>query len=64
MGHAGAYVGYAGGEAKAKIDALEKAGATIVTHPAHFGNVVKRLLEQRVARASLGSAHGWVSTSP
>ena len=60
MGHAGAYLDYGGTDAKAKIRALEEAGATIVTHPAQFGDVMKPLLEQRMAKASFRSAHGMV----
>lgn len=61
MGHAGAYVTYGDGDAKAKIHALKEAGATIVTHPPQFGDVLKPLLEQRVARATLRITQDTVS---
>ncbi len=62
MGHAGAYLNFGGTNAKAKIRALEEAGATIVTHPAQFGDVMKPLLQQRMAKANSRSAHGMVSS--
>lgn len=61
MGHAGAYITYGGSDAKAKIHALKEAGAILVSHPAQCGDVLKPLLEQRVARASLRTAHDRVS---
>jgi len=47
MGHAGAFTIPGEPEAKAKIAALEAAGATIVDHPAKFGNALKTRLEAR-----------------
>ncbi|KAF2494165.1 hypothetical protein BU16DRAFT_66637 [Lophium mytilinum] len=44
MGHAGAWTGIGEGNAESKYKALEKAGVTMVDHPAKFGNVMKGLL--------------------
>ena len=62
MGHAGAYIGLGGHSAKQKIRILEEAGATIVTHPAQFGDVMKPLLKQPATEASAGDFCGTVST--
>lgn len=44
MGHAGAWVGLGEGTAESKYKALERAGVTMVDHPAKFGGVMKDLL--------------------
>ena len=61
MGHAGASTIHGGSGAKAKIRALEQAGAIIVTHPAQFGDVLKPLLTQRMNKANSGNAPVMVS---
>ena len=61
MGHAGASTMHGGSDARAKIRALEEAGATMVTHPAQFGNVLEPLLKQRIKKADSMSAHSMVS---
>lgn len=47
MGHAGAIIVGAAGTAKAKKEALAKAGATIVDSPADIGAVTERVLRER-----------------
>jgi succinyl-CoA synthetase alpha subunit len=44
MGHAGAWTGHGEGTSDSKYKALERAGVTMVDHPAKFGNVMKGLL--------------------
>ncbi|EDU41918.1 SucD Succinyl-CoA synthetase alpha subunit [Pyrenophora tritici-repentis] len=44
MGHAGAWVGLGEGTAESKYKALERAGVTMVDHPAKFGGVIKDIL--------------------
>ncbi len=44
MGHAGAWTGLGEGTAESKYKALERAGVTMVDHPAKFGNLMKGLL--------------------
>ncbi|RMZ72619.1 succinyl- ligase subunit alpha [Pyrenophora seminiperda CCB06] len=44
MGHAGAWVGLGEGNAVSKYKALERAGVTMVDHPAKFGGVMKNIL--------------------
>ncbi|KAE8830067.1 hypothetical protein HRS9139_06691 [Pyrenophora teres f. teres] len=44
MGHAGAWVGLGEGTAESKFKALERAGVTMVDHPAKFGGVMKDIL--------------------
>jgi len=46
MGHAGAFASLGEVSAVAKHKALEDAGATMVSHPAKFGGVMKKLLAQ------------------
>merc|ERR1711916_84189 len=45
MGHAGAIVSGTSGTAKEKMDALEKAGVTVVKSLADIGKTVKKVLE-------------------
>ena len=45
MGHAGAFTIAGEPDAKAKITALETAGATIIDHPAKFGDALRARLE-------------------
>jgi succinyl-CoA synthetase alpha subunit len=44
MGHAGAVISGARGSAKKKMEALQSAGATVVTNPADMGLTVKQVL--------------------
>jgi succinyl-CoA synthetase alpha subunit len=44
MGHAGAWTGLGEGTSESKYKALERAGATMVDHPAKFGVVMKEIL--------------------
>lgn len=44
MGHAGAWTGIGEGTAESKYNALERAGVTMVDHPAKFGGVMKEIL--------------------
>lgn len=44
MGHAGAWTGLGEGTSESKYKALERAGVTMVDHPAKFGHVMKGLL--------------------
>lgn len=44
MGHAGAWTGLGEGTSESKYKALEKAGATMVDHPAKLGGVMKEIL--------------------
>ncbi|KAF2658760.1 succinyl-CoA ligase-like protein subunit alpha [Lophiostoma macrostomum CBS 122681] len=46
MGHAGAWTGLGEGTTESKYKALEKAGVTMVDHPAKFGGVMKDILAQ------------------
>ncbi|KAK3906834.1 putative succinyl-CoA ligase subunit alpha, mitochondrial [Staphylotrichum tortipilum] len=48
MGHAGAFTIAGEPDARAKIAALESAGATVITHPAKFGDALKARLEGRI----------------
>lgn len=45
MGHAGAWIAPGEPDAKAKYNALHKAGATLVSHPEQFGPRMKTLLQ-------------------
>ncbi|KAK3301175.1 succinyl-CoA synthetase-like protein [Chaetomium fimeti] len=54
MGHAGAFTTAGEPDAKAKIAALESAGATIVGHPAEFGEALKARLGARTVTLELG----------
>ncbi|GAB1311158.1 Putative ATP-grasp subdomain 2 [Madurella fahalii] len=47
MGHAGAFTIAGEPDAKMKIAALEAAGATVISHPAQFGPVLKARLDAR-----------------
>jgi succinyl-CoA synthetase alpha subunit len=47
MGHAGAFTIAGEPDARAKIAALESAGATIISHPAKFGDALRARLEGR-----------------
>lgn len=47
MGHAGAIISGASGTAKAKIEALKAAGATIAPGPGDIGTTTKKVLEGR-----------------
>lgn len=44
MGHAGAWTGLGEGTSESKAKALERAGVTIVDHPAKLGGVMKEIL--------------------
>lgn len=46
MGHAGAWAAPGEASAETKWKVLEDAGATMVDHPAKFGNVMKTILSQ------------------
>lgn len=46
MGHAGAWAAPGDASAETKWKILENAGATMVDHPAKFGNVMKTILAQ------------------
>ncbi len=46
MGHAGAIISGTAGTAKEKMDALEKAGVTVVKTPADIGKAVKKVLDK------------------
>jgi succinyl-CoA synthetase alpha subunit len=46
MGHAGAWAAPGEGNAKTKWNALERAGVTMVDHPAKFGHIMSALLSQ------------------
>jgi len=59
MGHAGAWTGLGEGTAESKYKALERAGVTMVDHPAKFGGVMKGILAD-----SGRSIKKTVSTSP
>lgn len=58
MGHAGAFTTVGEPNANAKITALESAGATVVGHPAEFGDALKARLEARAAASGLGPGGG------
>ncbi|MCX7831082.1 MAG: succinate--CoA ligase subunit alpha, partial [Acidobacteria bacterium] len=45
MGHAGAIIAGGKGTAKEKMEALEKAGATVVKSPTEIGAKMKELLK-------------------
>ncbi len=45
MGHAGAIVSGSAGTAKEKMDALKKAGVSVVVSPADIGKAVKKVME-------------------
>lgn len=47
MGHAGAFTIPGEPDARAKIQALQDAGVTMVSHPAKFGDAIKKRLEAR-----------------
>jgi succinyl-CoA synthetase alpha subunit len=49
MGHAGAIITGGEGGAREKIDALEKAGITVVKNPSEIGETVARVLAVRKA---------------
>lgn len=46
MGHAGAWAAPGEGTAETKYKVLQDAGVAMVNHPAKFGNIMKKLLEQ------------------
>lgn len=46
MGHAGAWVAHGEPDAKTKYQALQRAGATLVSHPEKFGPGMRTLLER------------------
>jgi succinyl-CoA synthetase alpha subunit len=46
MGHAGAWVAPGEPDAKAKYEALQKAGATLASHPEKLGLGMRTLLEK------------------
>ena len=50
MGHAGAWAAPGEAEARAKITALEDAGAVLVNHPEKFGEGMKTLLSNSAKR--------------
>ncbi|KAG7292343.1 hypothetical protein NEMBOFW57_002378 [Staphylotrichum longicolle] len=52
MGHAGAFTIAGEPDARTKIASLEAAGATIVDHPAKFGDALKARLEQKFETGS------------
>lgn len=54
MGHAGAFTIAGEPDARTKIASLEAAGATIVDHPAKFGDALKARLEQSFKTGSRG----------
>lgn len=54
MGHAGAFTIAGEPDARTKIASLEAAGATIVDHPAKFGDALKTRLEQKFETGSSG----------
>ncbi|KAK4044579.1 putative succinyl-CoA ligase subunit alpha, mitochondrial [Parachaetomium inaequale] len=54
MGHAGAFTIAGEPDAKAKIAALEAAGAAIVDHPSKFGAALKARLEARAVTSGSG----------
>ncbi|EED24140.1 succinyl-CoA synthetase subunit alpha, putative [Talaromyces stipitatus ATCC 10500] len=58
MGHAGAWVAPGEPDARAKYEALQKAGVTLVSHPEKFGPGMKELLKDtgRLSNSSLSSA--------
>jgi succinyl-CoA synthetase alpha subunit len=58
MGHAGAFTTAGDPDAKAKIAALESAGATIVGHPAQFGDALKARLAARTVAPEPGLKGG------
>ncbi|KAH6845180.1 succinyl-CoA synthetase-like protein [Chaetomium sp. MPI-CAGE-AT-0009] len=58
MGHAGAFTTAGEPDAKAKRAALESAGATIVGHPAEFGDALKARLGTRTMNSELGLRGG------
>jgi succinyl-CoA synthetase alpha subunit len=63
MGHAGAWAAPGEPDARAKMRALEDAGAVIVNHPENFGEGMKMLLSNKGRRSlklcvSLASAVG------
>lgn len=60
MGHAGAFTVPGEPDAIKKIKALEKAGVTMVNHPAKFGDTIKRLLG-KTGRSSSGANMSGVS---
>ncbi|MDB5036795.1 MAG: succinate--CoA ligase subunit alpha [Bacteriovoracaceae bacterium] len=47
MGHAGAIVSGGKGTAKAKMEALRKAGVSVVDNPSNLGQMMKKVLENR-----------------
>ncbi|PWY89800.1 CoA-ligase, partial [Aspergillus heteromorphus CBS 117.55] len=57
MGHAGAWTAPGEPDAKAKYNALERAGAVMVSHPEKFGEGMKTLLG-REGRSGTKSIHG------
>ena len=57
MGHAGAYVAAGEKTARAKVRALEKAGAVVTNHPSKFGAVMKQLVQPGGARAQRRNLH-------
>ncbi|KAH8697329.1 putative succinyl-CoA synthetase subunit alpha [Talaromyces proteolyticus] len=55
MGHAGAWAAPGEPDAKAKYQALEKAGVTLVSHPEKFGAGMKALLGARRYRSNFST---------
>lgn len=56
MGHAGAFTAIGEPSAREKIAALETAGVTMVNHPAKFGDILRKRLEDK--GINLSSGHG------
>lgn len=52
MGHAGAWAAPGEPDAKAKHNALQQAGAVMVSHPEKFGAGMKWLLDSRAGRCA------------
>lgn len=50
MGHAGAWAAPGEADGRAKIKALEDAGAVLVNHPEKFGEGMKTLLSNAASR--------------
>ena len=54
MGHAGAWVGLGEGTSESKYTALNRAGVTMVDHPAKFGGVMKDLMAKSGFKSEAG----------